>query len=148
MVEILRTAQLPNLVEEARRVLPDPVGSQNHAERFLAQYGITKDVLISRAAREPVAAVPNELDQEKGNPDARDGGDHPEDRWTAAFGRIAGYSFAVAAVTAGPAPAVVPPVDGPRSPIAAGPRLLDGLAMSGAYCSVAGGQPRTPHGGC
>ncbi len=24
---------------------------------------------------------------------------HPEDRWTAAFGRIAGYSFAVAAVT-------------------------------------------------
>lgn len=52
VVEILRTAQLPNLVEEARRVLPDPV-EYNHAERFLAQYGITKDVLISRAGGSP-----------------------------------------------------------------------------------------------
>lgn len=41
-----------NLVEEARRVLPDPV-EYNHAERFLAQYGITKDVLISRAGGSP-----------------------------------------------------------------------------------------------
>jgi hypothetical protein len=52
VVEILRTAQLPNLVEEARRVLPDPV-EYNRAERFLAQYGITKDVLISRAGGSP-----------------------------------------------------------------------------------------------
>jgi hypothetical protein len=38
---ILRIAALPDLAGEARRALPDPVG-YNHAERFLAQYGITK----------------------------------------------------------------------------------------------------------
>jgi hypothetical protein len=52
VVEILRTAQLPELVEEAGRVLPDPV-EYSHAERFLAQYGITKDQLISRAGGSP-----------------------------------------------------------------------------------------------
>ena len=52
VVEILRTAQLPELVEEASRVLPDPV-EYSHAERFLAQYGITKDELISRMGGSP-----------------------------------------------------------------------------------------------
>jgi hypothetical protein len=47
VVDILRIAALPDLAEEARRALPDPV-EYNHAERFLAQYGITKDELISR----------------------------------------------------------------------------------------------------
>jgi hypothetical protein len=46
VVEILRMAALPELAEEARRVLPDPV-EYHFAERFLAQYGITKDELIS-----------------------------------------------------------------------------------------------------
>ena len=41
VVEILRTARLQDLAEEAQRVLPDPV-EYNHAERFLAQYGIPK----------------------------------------------------------------------------------------------------------
>ena len=47
VVDILRTARLRELAEEASRVLPDPVEYQL-AERFLAQYGITKDELISR----------------------------------------------------------------------------------------------------
>ena len=50
--EILRIAGLPELAEEAQRVLPDPV-EYNHAERFLAQYGITKDELISRMGGSP-----------------------------------------------------------------------------------------------
>jgi nucleoside-diphosphate-sugar epimerase len=37
---------------EAHRVLPDPV-EYNHAERFLAQYGLTKDELISRRGGSP-----------------------------------------------------------------------------------------------
>jgi hypothetical protein len=52
VVEILRTARLQDLAEEAQRVLPDPV-EYNHAERFLAQYGITKDELISRMGGSP-----------------------------------------------------------------------------------------------
>jgi hypothetical protein len=36
VVDILRIAALPDLAEEARRALPDPV-EYNHAERFLAQ---------------------------------------------------------------------------------------------------------------
>ncbi len=46
VADILRIAGLSELAEEAHRVLPDPV-EYNHAARFLAQYGITKDELIS-----------------------------------------------------------------------------------------------------
>ena len=52
VVDILRIAALPDLAEEARRALPDPV-EYNHAERFLAQYGVTKDELISRRGGSP-----------------------------------------------------------------------------------------------
>ena len=52
VVDILRIAALPDLAEEAFRALPDPV-EYNHAERFLAQYGITKDELISRRGGSP-----------------------------------------------------------------------------------------------
>jgi hypothetical protein len=52
VVDLLRIAALPDLAEEALRALPDPV-EYNHAERFLAQYGITKDELISRRGGSP-----------------------------------------------------------------------------------------------
>jgi len=52
VVDILRTAQLPELAEEAHRALPDPV-EDNHTARFLFQYGITKDDLISRMGGSP-----------------------------------------------------------------------------------------------
>jgi len=52
VVGILRMVALPDLAEEARRVLPDPV-EYNFAERFLAQYGLTKDELISRRGGSP-----------------------------------------------------------------------------------------------
>jgi hypothetical protein len=52
VVNILRIAALPELAEEVYRVLPDPV-EYNCAERFLAQYGITKDELISRRGGSP-----------------------------------------------------------------------------------------------
>jgi hypothetical protein len=52
VVDILRIAGLPELAEEARRVLPDRI-EYNDAERFLAQYGITKDELISRRGGSP-----------------------------------------------------------------------------------------------
>ena len=52
VVGILRTAALPELAEEAYRVLPDPV-EYNRAERFLAEYGVTKDDLISRMGGSP-----------------------------------------------------------------------------------------------
>ena len=52
VVDILQTARLRDLAEEAQRVLPDPV-EYNHAERFLARYGITKDELISRMGGSP-----------------------------------------------------------------------------------------------
>jgi hypothetical protein len=45
-------AGLPDLADEARRVLPDPV-EYDHAARFLAQHGITKDELISRRGGSP-----------------------------------------------------------------------------------------------
>jgi len=54
VVDILRMAALPDLADEAFRALPDPV-EYNHAERFLARYGISKDELISRRGRKPVA---------------------------------------------------------------------------------------------
>ena len=52
VVGILRMAGLPELAEEAHRMLPDPV-EYNHAARYLAQYGITKDELISRMGGSP-----------------------------------------------------------------------------------------------
>jgi hypothetical protein len=52
VVGILRMAALPDLAEEARRALPDSV-DYNYAERFLAQYGVTKDELISRLGGSP-----------------------------------------------------------------------------------------------
>jgi hypothetical protein len=52
VVDILRMAGLPEVAEEARQVLPDPV-EYNRAERFLAQYSITKDELISRLGGSP-----------------------------------------------------------------------------------------------
>jgi len=52
LVDILRMAALPDLADEAFRALPDPV-EYNHAERFLAQYGISKDELISRRGGSP-----------------------------------------------------------------------------------------------
>ena len=50
--EILRIVGLVELADEARRVLPDPV-EYNHAARFLAQYSITKDELISLRGGSP-----------------------------------------------------------------------------------------------
>ena len=52
VVDILRIAGLPELAGEAHRVLSDPV-EYNHAARFLAQHGITKDELISRVGGSP-----------------------------------------------------------------------------------------------
>ena len=52
VVDILRMAGLHELAEEAHQVLPDPV-EYSHAERFLDQYGITKDELISRRGGSP-----------------------------------------------------------------------------------------------
>ena len=52
VVDILRTVRLVELAEEAGRVLPDPV-EYSYAARFLGQYGITKDELISRVGGSP-----------------------------------------------------------------------------------------------
>jgi hypothetical protein len=52
VVGILRIARLPELAQEADRVLPDSI-EYNHAARFLFRYGITKDELISRMGGSP-----------------------------------------------------------------------------------------------
>ncbi|HEV2260076.1 MAG TPA: hypothetical protein VGS06_43765 [Streptosporangiaceae bacterium] len=52
MEDLLRTARWRELAEEAHRVLPDPV-EYDHAARFLAEYGLTKDELISRMGGSP-----------------------------------------------------------------------------------------------
>ena len=52
VVNMLRRAGLPELAEKAHRALPDPV-EYGHADRFLFQYGITKDELISRRGGSP-----------------------------------------------------------------------------------------------
>jgi len=52
VVGILRTAGLPELAEEARRLLPDPV-EYDQAADFLAQHGITRDELASRMESSP-----------------------------------------------------------------------------------------------
>src|ERR1700761_2815754 len=59
----------------------------------------------------------------------------PEDRWAAAFGRIAGYSFAVAVVTG---VLLLPFFRPSMAPVSyrGSYRLLDGVTMSQAYQSV------------
>jgi hypothetical protein len=52
VIDILRVVRLPELADEANRVLPDPI-EYNDAARFLFQYGITKDELISRMGGSP-----------------------------------------------------------------------------------------------
>jgi hypothetical protein len=52
VVDLLRIVGLPELAEEAHRVLPDSL-EYNQAARFLAQYGITRDELISRRGGSP-----------------------------------------------------------------------------------------------
>jgi hypothetical protein len=52
VVDILRIAGLSHVAEDVHRALPDPV-EYDRAERFLAQYGITKDELISRLGGSP-----------------------------------------------------------------------------------------------
>jgi hypothetical protein len=52
VVDLLRRTGLAGLAEAAHQTLPDPV-EYSHAERFFAQYGITKDELISRRGGSP-----------------------------------------------------------------------------------------------
>jgi hypothetical protein len=52
VVDMLRIAGLSALADEAHRALPDPV-EYNYAEHFLAEYGITKDELVSRRGGSP-----------------------------------------------------------------------------------------------
>jgi hypothetical protein len=52
IVEILRTAGLPQVAEEANRSLPDEVDLER-AEQFVGRHGITKDELISRMGGSP-----------------------------------------------------------------------------------------------
>jgi hypothetical protein len=52
IIEVLRTAGLPQVAEEANRTLPDEVDMEVAAE-FVGRYGITKDVLISRMGGSP-----------------------------------------------------------------------------------------------
>ncbi len=52
LVHILRNAGLSHAAEEAERTLPDEVDLQRAAE-FGAQYGITRDQLISRMGGSP-----------------------------------------------------------------------------------------------
>ena len=47
IVEALRRAGLPELADEAAKVLPDPV-DLNQLETWGSQHGITRDELISR----------------------------------------------------------------------------------------------------
>jgi hypothetical protein len=52
VVDMLRRVGLPELAEEALRVLPDPV-DLDFAARVLQAYGITKDELIDRMGGSP-----------------------------------------------------------------------------------------------
>ena len=49
VIQILRISALPELAEEANRVLPDLV----EYNRFLTQFGVTQDELISRRGGSP-----------------------------------------------------------------------------------------------
>jgi hypothetical protein len=52
IVEVLRTAGLPQVADEANRSLPDEM-TMERAEEFVGRYGITKDQLISRMGGSP-----------------------------------------------------------------------------------------------
>ena len=52
IIEVLRTAGLPQVAEEANRSLPDEMDVERAAE-FVGRYGITRDVLISRMGGSP-----------------------------------------------------------------------------------------------
>jgi hypothetical protein len=52
VVEVLRTAGLSEVADEANRSLPEELDLERAAE-FLARYGITKDALISRMGGSP-----------------------------------------------------------------------------------------------
>jgi len=52
VVEVLRTAGMYDVAEEANRSLPEQLDLER-AEEFLAPYGITKDALISRMGGSP-----------------------------------------------------------------------------------------------
>jgi len=52
VVEVLRTAGLPEVADEANRSLPEELDLERAAD-FLARYGITKDALISRMGGSP-----------------------------------------------------------------------------------------------
>ena len=52
VVDVLRTAGLPEAADEADRLLPEQMELERAAE-FLGRYGITKDVLISRMGGSP-----------------------------------------------------------------------------------------------
>jgi hypothetical protein len=52
VAEVLRRAGLPELAEEALRVLPDPV-DLGFAEQFLQSYGVTRDGLTDRMGGSP-----------------------------------------------------------------------------------------------
>jgi hypothetical protein len=52
VVDVLRTAGLPEAADEADRSLPEQMDLER-AEEFLGRYGITKDVLISRMGGSP-----------------------------------------------------------------------------------------------
>jgi hypothetical protein len=52
VVDILRRTGFSEAADEARRVLPDPV-DLDYAAGWGAQYGITKDQLISRMGGSP-----------------------------------------------------------------------------------------------
>jgi hypothetical protein len=52
VVEILRTAGMYHVADEANRSLPEQLDLERAAE-FLGRYGITKDALISRMGGSP-----------------------------------------------------------------------------------------------
>jgi hypothetical protein len=52
VVDVLRTAGLREVADEANRSLPDQLDLERAAQ-FLQRYGITKDVLISRMGGSP-----------------------------------------------------------------------------------------------
>jgi hypothetical protein len=52
VIDVLRRTGLPELAEEALRVLPDPV-DLDYAAAILQSYGVTKDELIDRMGGSP-----------------------------------------------------------------------------------------------
>ena len=52
VAEMLRRVGLPQVADEAMRVLPDPVDVET-LQRFAAPYGLSRDTLISRMGGSP-----------------------------------------------------------------------------------------------